>query len=149
MWGGAKQRVKDESMPLIWLQGQEWFQWENGFKSKNRFGVMVLCSYLGKWLEVPEVMQKCYSRKKVCVWERDTQTGTLMSMWQPYALSPLLLKLLFPVGIDVTEKGATCSRQALLVMPRSADTQQSRSVLMTQRHIILETECVGREWSRH
>ena len=68
-----------------------------------------------------------------------------MSVLQPDALSPLSLKLLFPVGISVTEEGVICSQQALLVMPRSTDTQQSWSVLMTQRSVTQETEYVGRE----
>ena len=83
----------------------------------------------------------------VCAWERETRI--LMSVWQPNALSSLSLKLLFPVGTNVTEKGVTCSQQPLLLMPCSADTQQSWSVLMTQRSVTEETEYVRREWSHH
>ena len=83
----------------------------------------------------------------VCVRERETRI--LMSGRQPNALSSLSLKLLFPVGTNVIEKGVTCSQKTLLLMPCSADTQQSWSVLMTQRSVTEETEYVRREWSHH
>ena len=96
------------------------------------------------WIRSTECVCVC-----VCVCMRERETRILMSVWQPNVLSSLSLKLLFPMGTNVTEKGVTCSQQPLLLMPCSADTQQSWSVLMTQRSVTEETEYVRREWSHH
>ena len=37
-YGEAQNKVRDESVPLVGLTGLEWFQRENGFRRKKRFG---------------------------------------------------------------------------------------------------------------
>lgn len=77
-WGLALGKVKTKS--LRWPYSADdwkWFQWENEVRSKNRFGVMIICSYLGNWVWHTWSNSEVPSHKK-SKRQTDRQTRTML-----------------------------------------------------------------------